>query len=100
MDCVTVQASRDNATESREEMVLFTLMNFGGAPAVLRNPMLTLTVQADPPMITVPEFVDASAGNAAVVCFTAIFPTGDMAMINLSAVNTSAGGKMDDFLLL
>ena len=91
MVCFSVQAARDDATTEAEEIVMFRLIDSGRNSVMLSDPVLTLIIEPDPPSISVPGSVDASAGNAAVVCFTAFFPTDGEATIALSPMNVTAG---------
>lgn len=87
--CLNYQVLQDNIVETQEEIVLLRLTStFSDVPTIISVPMLTVIIEPDPPTIAVPEFVDASEGNAAVVCFlAALIPTNGEVAIGLSSMN-------------
>ena len=82
--CSIFQIRQDSIQETTEEMVLFRLTSLDDTPVMISVPTLELIIEPNPPFITVPHFVNASKGLAAVVCFMASFSTSGEAVIGLS----------------
>jgi len=88
--CMNVNAVSDGIHEVVEETVQLRLVNIGNTSVMITVPTLTLSIEPSPPLIMVPSTVNASKGNAAVVCFTALLPPNGGAGIRLAPFNNNA----------
>ena len=89
LSCMRIEATSDGISEVAEEMVEFRLTNFGSTPVAITVPTLTLIIEPSPPVISVPTVVNASEGNAAVVCLMALLPPNGEAAIGLIPFNVN-----------